>query len=388
MRVIRYVCVALMFVVFNGSITSVSATGSNDNRLNDTLYVYIVSGQSNASGLGNATKINNPIYQNPQKDVLFYQHRIDGSKQPLPSDKFIDLEPGSGYGSKGLDITEFGPEVALGRHLADIYPDRKILIFKCAKGSTSLHGNWLQGKKCYVALKKGIDEMKYKLNQKGTPYKMMGFVWTQGETDAKPENGSGAYYKDELKDFIECVRVDFFDGRQAPFVLSRLSDNQYGSMNQGVQTVRKAQTNMPGLVGNVATIDTDDDDLYTAPNIHFDANGLINIGKAFADKLKDLSNDATAIALENLNAKNAIVKKDGLSFIVTRSKISIVVPVESNLSISIYSMTGKKVATLHNGNAKVGVVEVPFNSANLASGIYSVAIKTGDFVSVQKLLFK
>ena len=33
--------------------------------------------------------------------------------------------------------------------------------------------------------------MKSKLNQKGTPYKMMGFAWTQGESDSDSKNGSG-----------------------------------------------------------------------------------------------------------------------------------------------------------------------------------------------------
>ena len=359
---------------------------------NDTLYTYIVSGQSNASGRGDAKNISNPIYKNPQTDVFFYQHRIDTKEQPLPSNTFIDLEPGSGYGQYGLDRTEFGPEVALGRHLADTYSNRKILIYKCAKGATSLHAGWQKDKYCYIELKKGLDDMKSKLDQKGTPYKMMGFAWTQGESDSDAKNGSGVYYKDELKDLIDRVRVDLFDGRKAPFALSRLSDNQYGSLNQGVKTVRKAQTDMPGLVDIVATLDTDNDDLYTtrtnSVNIHFDANGQINIGIGLAKLLIALSDDATAIGKAGFNGKNAVVKKEDAFFAVTAFKMSITVPVESNFSLSLYNMTGKKVVELFNGNAKGGVIEIPFTGATLATGIYSVVIKIGNSVSVHKLMFK
>jgi len=106
-------------------------------------------------------------------------------------------------------------------------------------------------------------------------------AWMQGESDANAAHANA--YQDNLVDLIRRVREDLFDDADAPFVLTRLSVNQYGTMRDTVQTVRDAQTNVPNLVANVAFVDTDDDTLFTtydsAP-VHFDANGQINLGNA------------------------------------------------------------------------------------------------------------
>ena len=103
--------------------------------------------------------------------------------------------------------------------------------------------------------------------------------------------GVSLAYQSSLVDLVGRVRSDFFDGTDAPFVLTRFSDNQYGSLNSHVQAVRNAQTNVAGLLANVTTIDTDDNALYTVrPGniIHFDANGQINLGSAIANEMLTL----------------------------------------------------------------------------------------------------
>lgn len=64
------------------------------------------------------------------------------------------------------------------------------------------------------------------------------------------------------------------------------------------------------------------------------------------------------------------------------------IPVESNLSLAIYSMAGKKIANLFNEDVKVGQVDISYDRVNLANGIYSIVAKINNTVSCRKLLVK
>jgi hypothetical protein len=52
----------------------------------------------------------------------------------------------------------------------------------------------------------------------------------------------------------------------------------------------------------------------------------------------------------------------------------------------VYNILGEKVTELVNGKMVVGNHSVNFNATNLASGMYIYRIKTGNFVSVKKMV--
>jgi hypothetical protein len=62
-------------------------------------------------------------------------------------------------------------------------------------------------------------------------------------------------------------------------------------------------------------------------------------------------------------------------------------PVGSNVTLSVYDVLGKEVATLVNGNIEAGVHSVQFNAANISSGIYFYMLRTGSFVENKKMMF-
>jgi Ice-binding-like/Secretion system C-terminal sorting domain len=71
--------------------------------------------------------------------------------------------------------------------------------------------------------------------------------------------------------------------------------------------------------------------------------------------------------------------------------ISYQLPVNSQVTLKVYDVLGKEVATLVNGEMKAGSYTVPFsaNSANgstLASGVYIYRLNAGTFVSTKKLI--
>ena len=68
----------------------------------------------------------------------------------------------------------------------------------------------------------------------------------------------------------------------------------------------------------------------------------------------------------------------------TQIKYSVPTPV--NVSIKVFDVLGKEVATLVNETKQPGFHTVDFNASNLASGIYFYRIDAGEFTSVKKMM--
>jgi len=62
------------------------------------------------------------------------------------------------------------------------------------------------------------------------------------------------------------------------------------------------------------------------------------------------------------------------------------VPELTNVSLKVYDVLGKEVATLVDAQQTQGVYEVAFDASNLASGMYIYTIKAGNFTSSKKML--
>lgn len=69
------------------------------------------------------------------------------------------------------------------------------------------------------------------------------------------------------------------------------------------------------------------------------------------------------------------------------TKIRFSVPKASNVTLLVYDITGKLVATLANNQAvTAGTKEVEFSASNLASGIYFYTLKAGEFTETKKMI--
>lgn len=259
----------------------------------EDVHIYLIGGQSNGTGRGNATDIpaDSPLAR-PQADVKFwYAKTLTASNNTLEVDRIINLAPGSGHGQKRpVYETEFGPELGFGRTLADALPDQNILLIKGTHGGSNLHTGWANGGTNYENFTRTVNAALTQIIANGDTPVMMGMIWLQGEADAG-NAASANNYEANLTDLIHRVRTDFFGGEQAPFVLTQLSDNQYRSLRAGHVAVREAQASIVHTVPGTAVVVTDDDDLFTTRDgdpIHFDANGQINIGNALGQKMVDL----------------------------------------------------------------------------------------------------
>jgi len=62
------------------------------------------------------------------------------------------------------------------------------------------------------------------------------------------------------------------------------------------------------------------------------------------------------------------------------------IPQKSNVSLKIYDVLGKEIATLVNEQKDVGSYKVQFDAAKLSSGVYVYTIQAGDFLESRKML--
>ncbi|VAX19759.1 hypothetical protein MNBD_IGNAVI01-2080 [hydrothermal vent metagenome] len=68
------------------------------------------------------------------------------------------------------------------------------------------------------------------------------------------------------------------------------------------------------------------------------------------------------------------------------TKIQYSIPTNEFVSLRVYDIIGREVATLVNQQQNSGVYDVEFNASNLTSGVYFYKIEAGNFVSVKKMM--
>jgi hypothetical protein len=66
--------------------------------------------------------------------------------------------------------------------------------------------------------------------------------------------------------------------------------------------------------------------------------------------------------------------------------ISYQLPMASTVSLKVFDMLGKEVATLVNGRQKAGAYTVNFNANQLSSGVYFYRLQAGSFVQTRKMM--
>jgi hypothetical protein len=260
--------------------------------------VYLVGGQSNATGRGDAAQLTGNLSHlaSAQTNVLFYHHQdLPTDNLVLEQDAWIDLAPGSGCGQiDPVHDVEFGPEVAFGYDLAAADPARNIAIIKYAYGGSNLHTHWSATGAKYTAFVETVNAALDALAAEGHTYEVCGMIWQQGEADTSAANA--ANYEANLTALIARVRSEFLGGLNRPFVIGSLSINQTSDVSDpttGYGTVRAAQEAVASAVSQAGFVDTDAMDVWADENIHFDGIGQAALGAAHAAQMLALeANDA------------------------------------------------------------------------------------------------
>ncbi len=262
----------------------------------ETVRVFLLAGQSNMAGQGRASGLT-PPWNSPQDDVWIWQDDLGDNVG------WASLRPGFGgsdgnFGSAGnhdrpgSTVDEFGPEVSIGRVLADAYPNDRIALVKHAGPGRSLQTHWNPDYQDTP----GVDDMYRQLMDKvdkatslldgGLEFEVAGMFWAQGVRDAEDRSGPEAKlnYAENLERLISAVRADFANPNM-PFVLAQTHDEvsvRDGLSVANLNTIRSAQESVATADEFVAMVRTDDISLRD-DRVHIDTTGQIEHGRRLAD---------------------------------------------------------------------------------------------------------
>ena len=236
------------------------------------LHIFLLAGQSNMTGAGITAEIP-PEQKTCPANVRLFE---DGQWQDL------------------LRHDQFGPEVGLAHELSLLLKDDQIVLCKVAAGGANLYYDWnpdgvsrgpedLYRGPLYPILSRAIATITSELSAAGTPGKISGLFWMQGERDSVFEFMAESYEKN-LTDFIANVRTNA-ENRELPVILGKISPRVYSLKEKRFQhpfrrIVQHAQQAVADADPLVSLVETTD--LPQADNLHFDTGGQLELGKRFA----------------------------------------------------------------------------------------------------------
>ncbi len=276
------------------------------------IKVYLQAGQSNADGRALTNGLPDSFLE-PQADIPYYYY-LTGS--PANSDGTLGtlttLRPGCSALGGGAT---FGPELTLGRTLADYFGKTNnvpssnvtVAILKYAHGGTALYNAWRPNGNSTPS-GEGVDYITFQrvaaagLNRLAAAYpdaaiELGGMIWVQGETDIDLGTLASSMYGTNLVKFIKDVRLTYAArqpyGTNLPFFLSRISANQTVYSNPAdpdhanYLLVRAGQEAAAAALPNVFMLDTDPPAFsmatpWSGPGLHYDTRGQQSLGTAFA----------------------------------------------------------------------------------------------------------
>jgi len=247
------------------AISSISIAAENTK----SIKVFLLGGQSNMVGSGKASNLK-PPYNNPFLKIKVWHPQTK---------KWAPLSP-EALNTKG----RFGPEIYFGHTMAKAFPSDDIRLVKYAAGGTTLYKDWsptTKGKQ-YVHFMNKAKAALADLDAAGVNYEISGMLWLQGESDAS--RNKAETYERNLSKFISHMRAEFKTPNM-PFIIARVRSH-YGGKTGQAKIVRDAQVKVAKSTKNVAWFDTDECSMLNAG--HYDAKGLADIGKRFAEKYQEI----------------------------------------------------------------------------------------------------
>ena len=216
----------------------------------ERLRVFVLAGQSNMMGRGTTSRLPKHL-KKPPKNVAFY---TQGRKRELTNYQY------------------FGPEVQFAHSVSEAFPNDKIIIIKAVATGSSI-SQWQPAQPLYEGLLRQIsfviDPAKISIDA---------IVWMQGETDARNAVAAKQYAKN-LNTFIRSLRRDLH-AENSLFLVGRIT--QKNNNFPMVDEIRKAQDQADDINPNTTVIATDNLSKLQ-DSVHFDNNGLIELGRRFAN---------------------------------------------------------------------------------------------------------
>ncbi len=284
--------------------------GYGQNSSTDTIRLFYLGGQSNMDGYGYNTDLPKSLDKTFDNIWIFQGNQVADDEQQGGLGIWTKLKPGhgAGFSSNGSENNysdRFGVELSFAKQLSELYPNQKIAIIKYSRGGTSIDslgayaGCWepdyqgTTGLNQYDHFLETVRNARAIEDIDGDGKKdyliPQGIVWMQGESDAYTEEIAFRYYAN-LKRLMDLIRAAFWED-DLPVVIGKISDsgnNDRGKVWPYGEIVQYAQEKFVKTDGNAAIVRNTINYKYSDP-WHYDSEGYIDLGKAFADAIYELN---------------------------------------------------------------------------------------------------
>ncbi|MGA2052203.1 MAG: sialate O-acetylesterase, partial [Opitutales bacterium] len=171
--------------------------------------VYLIAGQSNATGQGYLKNI--PASFKINRHVLLFTSGSPHLNSGAVPDAWIPLRQASESPDR------FGPELGFGNRIQELSPNHPIALIKHAQSGTNLYDQWNPGANAADTANQGpqfrifvqtVELGLQGLRKLGYTPTLRGMIWLQGENDAY-DLATASQYGANLAHFIQRVREQF-----------------------------------------------------------------------------------------------------------------------------------------------------------------------------------
>lgn len=264
-------------------------------------------------GYGKAEKLPDELHQGVDRVMIFRGRSAFDGENHGGAGVWAPLTPGYGHGfdtdGRAVKLSDqFGPELSFGATLSYAQPDTGIAIVKYALGGSGLGsgvglGSWHPTDKNGH----GINQFDHALRTLHNAFSERdidgdgirdrlvpaGIIWMQGEADANQDLEIAAAYEENLSLFVESLRIALKDD-DLPVVIGKITDSGMaddGSVMDYIEYVQLGQAAF-ATSDHCADLVTVTDGLnYRDDAWHYDTEGFLRLGEAFAHSILRLEED-------------------------------------------------------------------------------------------------
>ena len=275
----------------------------------DIWRVYYLGGQSNMDGFGYNAELSDSLTKAIDNAMIFDGNRDNEGNSAGGVGIWASVEPGHGYGFKtdgrsNILSDRFGPELSFANKLTE--NQDKIAIIKYSFGGTALYpgagyGNWNPDSdkrnhydNALSTIRNAYDIADFNGDGRLDMLVPAGIIWMQGESDAEYSQESADAYLENLTNLMSLIRAALRK-ENLPVVIGKINDSHMTPNGQPTQpyieTVHLAQKEFTDNDGCASYVTEIDSYKFSDDAWHYDTDGFIRMGIAFANAVKLLESE-------------------------------------------------------------------------------------------------
>jgi len=275
----------------------------------DTWKVYYLGGQSNMDGYGHNSQLPDSLKKRIPNSMIFNGKRDNEGSPNGGIGIWSPVEPGHGnmFQTDGVSNSlskMFGPELSFAKKMTS--DGVKIAIIKYSFGGTALYpgagyGDWHPDQERINHLDNALSTINNAfdvadINGDGRLDRLIpsGIIWMQGESDAEHSKEASEAYYGNLKNLINLLRASLRN-EKLPVIIGKINDSHMtsngGPTQPFIKIVHSAQKNFTEEDDCASYVTEIESYQFSNDAWHYDTDGFIKMGIAFAKAVKQLENN-------------------------------------------------------------------------------------------------